>query len=48
MTDELLRVDRLVKHFPVRGGALNRVVNQVKAVNGVSFDVKRGEVLGLV
>ena len=48
MTDELLRVDRFVKHFPVRGGALNRVVNQVKAVNGVSFDVKRGEVLGLV
>lgn len=48
MTNELLRVDRLVKHFPVRGGALNRVVNQVKAVNGVSFDVKRGEVLGLV
>ena len=48
MTDELLQVDRLVKHFPVRGGALNRVVNQVKAVNGVSFDVKRGEVLGLV
>tara|TARA_Y100001970_G_C14259063_1_gene878036 strand:+ start:2971 stop:3939 length:969 start_codon:yes stop_codon:yes gene_type:complete len=48
VTDELLRVDRLVKHFPVRGGALNRVVNQVKAVNGVSFDVKRGEVLGLV
>ena len=48
MTDELLRVDSLVKHFPVRGGALNRVVNKVKAVSGVSFDVKRGEVLGLV
>lgn len=48
MTDELLRVDSLVKHFPVRGGSLNRVVNKVKAVNGVSFDVKRGEVLGLV
>jgi len=48
MTDDLLSVDGLVKHFPVRGGALNRVVNHVKAVNGVTFSVKRGEVLGLV
>ena len=47
-TDDLLRVDGLVKHFPVRGGALNRVVNHVQAVSGVSFTVKRGEVLGLV
>ena len=48
MTDHLLRVERLVKHFPIRGGALNRVVNHVQAVNGVSFTVRRGEVLGLV
>ncbi|MDA0330193.1 MAG: ABC transporter ATP-binding protein [Gemmatimonadetes bacterium] len=47
MTD-LLSVEGLVKHFPVRGGALNRVVNHVQAVNGVTFSVKRGEVLGLV
>ena len=46
--DDLLRVEGLVKHFPVRGGALNRVVNHVQAVSGVSFTVKRGEVLGLV
>jgi oligopeptide/dipeptide ABC transporter ATP-binding protein len=46
--DELLRVEGLVKHFPIRGGALNRVVNHVQAVNGVSFSVRRGEVLGLV
>lgn len=45
---ELLRVESLVKRFPVRGGALNRVVNHVQAVNGVSFTVNRGEVLGLV
>lgn len=48
MTDSLLRVEGLVKHFPIRGGALNRVVNFVQAVNGVSFTVRRGEVLGLV
>ncbi|NNK62253.1 MAG: ABC transporter ATP-binding protein, partial [Gemmatimonadetes bacterium] len=48
MGEELLRVESLVKRFPVRGGALNRVVNHVQAVNGVSFTVKRGEVLGLV
>ena len=47
MTD-LLRVEGLVKHFPIRGGALNRVVNHVQAVNGISFTVRRGEVLGLV
>lgn len=48
MSDHLLQVEGLVKHFPVRGGALNRIVSQVQAVNGVSFTVRRGEVLGLV
>jgi len=48
VTDHLLRVESLVKRFPVRGGALNRVIAQVQAVNGVSFAVKAGEVLGLV
>jgi oligopeptide/dipeptide ABC transporter ATP-binding protein len=48
VTAPLLRVEGLVKHFPIRGGALNRVVNHVRAVNGVSFHVRRGEVLGLV
>ena len=47
-TDDLLRVEGLVKHFPIRGGTLNRVVGHVQAVNGVSFTVHRGEVLGLV
>ena len=48
MSDELLRVDRLVKHFPIRGGVLNRVVGHVRAVDGVSFSIRRGEVMGLV
>ncbi|GGA55361.1 ABC transporter ATP-binding protein [Pelagibacterium lentulum] len=44
----LLGVKNLVKHFPIRGGVLNRVVNAVQAVNDVSFSIKRGEVVGLV
>ncbi|WP_306117640.1 MULTISPECIES: ABC transporter ATP-binding protein [unclassified Roseitalea] len=48
MTAQLMRVKDLTKHFPIRGGVLNRVVNHVKAVNGVDFTIRRGEVLGLV
>ncbi len=48
MSEALLKVEELVKRFPVRGGALNRVVDQVQAVSGVTFEVRRGEVLGLV
>ena len=48
MTDYLLSAENLVKRFPIRGGTLNRVVNYVQAVNGVSFTLRRGEVLGLV
>ena len=48
MTDALLRVDGLVKHFPLHGGLLQRVVGHVKAVDGVSFSIQRGDVLGLV
>ena len=43
-----LEVRDLVKHFPVRRGAFGRVQGHVRAVDGVSFDVWRGETLGLV
>ncbi len=44
----LVEVHNLVKYFPVRAGLLQRVVNHVKAVDDVSFFVKKGETLGLV
>jgi oligopeptide transport system ATP-binding protein len=43
-----LEVRDLVKHFPVRGGLFSRKKNVVRAVDGVSFDVRRGETLGVV
>lgn len=44
----LLEVRNLKKYFPVRGGMFHRVVNQVRAVDGVSFTIKKGQTLGLV
>jgi len=44
----LLRVDNLVKHFPIMRGIFQKQVGAVRAVDGVSFEVKRGETLGLV
>ncbi len=44
----LLEVKDLCKHYPIRRGVLSRVVGQVRAVDGVTFDVYRGETLGLV
>ena len=47
--DALVRVDNLVKHFPIRsGGLLGRTVGQVQAVDGVSLTIGRGQTLGLV
>jgi oligopeptide transport system ATP-binding protein len=46
--EALVEVRDLVKHFPVHGGILQRTVGMVQAVDGVSFDIRRGETLGLV
>jgi len=48
VTEALLEVRDLVKHFPIRGGFIRRNVNVVRAVDGVSFDIQRGQTLGLV
>jgi oligopeptide transport system ATP-binding protein len=44
----LLEVTDLVKHYPVSGGMFGREVGVVRAVDGVSFTIRRGETLGLV
>jgi oligopeptide transport system ATP-binding protein len=46
--EALLEVRGLKKYFPIRAGLFGRVKNHVKAVDGVSFQVRRGETLGLV
>ncbi len=45
---ELVEVVKLKKHFPIRGGVFSRQVNVIHAVDDVSFNIKRGEVFGLV
>ncbi|MFD9459218.1 ABC transporter ATP-binding protein [Streptomyces sp. NPDC059985] len=46
--EPLLRVTGLVKHFPINKGLLRRQTGAVKAVDGIDFDVRRGETLGVV
>jgi oligopeptide/dipeptide ABC transporter ATP-binding protein len=48
MTETLLEVSDLKKHFPIHKGVFSRVSGHVYAVDGVSFTIRRGETLGLV
>ncbi|SHH88480.1 ABC transporter ATP-binding protein [Desulfosporosinus lacus] len=48
-TETLLKVENLKKYFPIKKGiAVQRYVGDLKAVDGVSFEIRRGETLGLV
>jgi oligopeptide/dipeptide ABC transporter ATP-binding protein len=46
--DELLRVEGLVKHFPIKAGVFRHTVGRVRAVDGVDLTVRNGETLGVV
>jgi oligopeptide/dipeptide ABC transporter ATP-binding protein len=46
--EEILRMEGLVKHFPIRAGILKRTVGQIHAVDGVDLSLRAGETLGLV
>ena len=46
--DEILRVEGLTKYFPITKGFLRRKIGDIRAVDGVSLSVKRGQTLGIV
>ena len=48
MTEVLLETKNLKKHFPIKAGLFSKVMGQVYAVDGISLQVRRGQVLGLV
>ena len=48
MNNNLIEVRDLVKHFEVSGGLFSRTKKVIKAVDGIDFDIKTGETLGLV
>ena len=48
MSEVLLKAENIIKHFPIHGGLLSRQIAAVKAVQNISFELKKGETLGLV
>jgi oligopeptide/dipeptide ABC transporter ATP-binding protein len=44
----ILKAENLVKHYPIKAGVFRRTVGQVKALDGVSFELYKGETLGIV
>ena len=49
MTREVvLQAENLVKHYPIKAGVLRRTVGHIKALDGVSFELYKGETLGIV
>jgi oligopeptide/dipeptide ABC transporter ATP-binding protein len=48
MTTDILKVQNLKQYFPIKGGIFGRKVNDVKAVDDISFEVKQGETLSIV
>jgi oligopeptide/dipeptide ABC transporter ATP-binding protein len=48
MAEPFLVIENLVKHFPIRAGVFQRQIGEVRAVEGVSFSIERGEIFGLV
>lgn len=48
MSEVLVKIENLTKKFPIKGGLLSREVASVKAVSEVSFEIRKGETLGLV
>lgn len=47
-SENILEVKKLKKHFPIKAGVFQHVVGHVKSVDGVSFEIKRGQTFGLV
>lgn len=48
MSENLVVIENLKKHFPIYGGVFSSVISTVKAVDGISFSIKKGETVGLV
>ena len=44
----ILKVENLKKYFPIKGGFFSKTIGNVKAVDGVSLEVRKGETLGIV